>query len=258
MNLLILAAGMGSRLSNSANNVPKILITANGKTNLDRILHNFKSFTISNFIIVVGYKKFLFNNLTSKFQVVYNDLFASTNMLLSLKLAFNKINLDQDLFITYGDIVYTNKVTRKMYENTTSIVIASDSNWQKNWANRFDNPLEDLEQFKCDTERKLVLKIGGQAKNFNDIGGQYMGILLFRKEVLKSISLLLNSLELDKSELFLESASMTDFINFLISKGFDIGFEENDDPWIEIDTPRDLVLYEKVVTEIDILTFGTS
>jgi choline kinase len=258
MNLLILAAGTGSRLSDSANHLPKILIADNGKTNLDRILNNFKRFTILNSIIVVGYKKFLFNNLVSKFNLIYNDLFTTTNMLFSLKMAFNKIDLNHDLFITYGDIVYTDKVIGKMYENPTSIVIASDRNWRTNWSNRFDNPLEDLEQFKCDAERKLVIKIGGKAKNLNDIDGQYMGILLFRKQVLKSILLLLNSLELDRSELSLEMASMTDFINFLISKGFEVGFEENEDPWIEIDNPKDLTIYEKIVTEIDILTFGTT
>ena len=60
INLLVLAAGSGKRLSQGDSILPKVLTKINGKTILDRILYNFKNFqTIDRIVYLIIIFSFL-------------------------------------------------------------------------------------------------------------------------------------------------------------------------------------------------------
>ena len=63
-----------------------------------------------------------------------------------------------------------------------SIVI--DLNWKEYWDKRFDNPLDDAETLKINSEGNIV-EIGQKPKNIEEINGQYIGLMKFNSDGLK-------------------------------------------------------------------------
>ena len=88
MELVILAAGKGSRIFKSINR-NKCLIKLNKKTLIEKIISNAKSLNLFNKIhVVVGYKKQnIINSLKNKnVNFIYNEDYKKKEMLHSLKL----------------------------------------------------------------------------------------------------------------------------------------------------------------------------
>ena len=56
MQAIILAAGMGRRLKELTKNNTKCMVEVNGKTLIDRLLHQLSSKGLSRIVIVVGYE----------------------------------------------------------------------------------------------------------------------------------------------------------------------------------------------------------
>ena len=104
MQLILLSAGIGSRLSKKLRKKPKSLAIINKKSILEHNLSFFKKFKKK--IIITGYKKNLLTNFAkkNKFKVIYNSKFQSTNMVYSMFLASKLIN--EDVVICYGDIIF--------------------------------------------------------------------------------------------------------------------------------------------------------
>jgi NDP-sugar pyrophosphorylase family protein len=56
MKVVIIAAGMGSRLWGSTNKIPKTLLPFGNGTILSTIIENFKIIGLNEFVIVVGFE----------------------------------------------------------------------------------------------------------------------------------------------------------------------------------------------------------
>jgi choline kinase len=112
MKLVILAAGIGSRLGHG---MPKSMIQLSDQTTvLDQQLHNFNNIIdIHDIIITVGYKKEVIMERYPNLMYVYNRAFSITNTCKSLLCALNKIKHDDVIFIN-GDIVFTPRVAEKI------------------------------------------------------------------------------------------------------------------------------------------------
>ena len=63
LNVVILAAGRGSRLNKLTQYKPKTLIKLNGKSIFDHLLDNFKYFELNKITSVLGYKKICLENI---------------------------------------------------------------------------------------------------------------------------------------------------------------------------------------------------
>lgn len=250
INLLVLAAGSGKRLSQGDSILPKVLTKINGKTILDRILYNFKNFETINRYLVTGFKKNEFQFFHKELTLIHNNKYEETNMLYSFMVALDHIDTNIDLFITYGDIIYTQTVIKNMLNSKGNIIISSDKNWFTNWNERFKNPLDDLEIFQVDKIKKIIKKIGGKPNSYNQIEGQYMGLVLIKAEFLIKIKNILNEL-LKKDMRFIQKGYMTDFFEYLISQSIEINFIENSEPWFEIDNIFDLELLQNKIKEFD-------
>lgn len=111
MQLVILSAGIGSRLKPLTDNVPKCLVEVKGKPilqhQIDLFLNNQK---ISQIIIVIGYKpnivrKFIqeiYNN-NSKILIIENEDFLSTNNMYSLFLT--RDHIQGKFLLINGDVI---------------------------------------------------------------------------------------------------------------------------------------------------------
>ena len=126
MKVIILAAGMGSRLGPLTNDKPKCMIKLLGQTLIERQIKIFHSYGINDITIVTGYKSKVVD--IPNVNYVNNPNYETTNMNESLFRALletemceectsgcrecNGIGLSpaKPILVTYGDIVFEPKI----------------------------------------------------------------------------------------------------------------------------------------------------
>ncbi|MBQ9315002.1 MAG: NTP transferase domain-containing protein [Clostridia bacterium] len=128
MRALILNSGMGSRMGDSTKNSPKCLSMISDdvtilSNQLDILINN----DIKDIVITTGAhssmlreyveEKYIGSNIT----FVHNDLFSSTNYIYSIYLARNE--LDDDIIIMHGDLVFSDEVFKGLLAQTSSCVV---------------------------------------------------------------------------------------------------------------------------------------
>ena len=74
MKVVILAGGMGSRISEETHVRPKALIEAGGKPLIWHVMKNYSSFGFNDFVILVGYKGDLIRNYFANFWLNQSDV----------------------------------------------------------------------------------------------------------------------------------------------------------------------------------------
>jgi len=108
MKIVILAAGIGSRLGNP---FPKPLTPLkSGKTILEQQIENLSSyFSFDNINVVVGFKKELIMESLPDATFIYNQFFDQTNTSKSLLKALKKHHIESVLWLN-GDVVFEKKL----------------------------------------------------------------------------------------------------------------------------------------------------
>ena len=150
MQLILLSAGAGSRLTKELRSKPKSLAKVNDKPIIE---HNLKFFNkFKNKIIITGYKKNSLASFAKKygFKMVYNNKYQKTNMVYSMFLPSRYIN--NDVVICYGDIIFDHKIYNLLIKKDN--IIPLNINWLKIWKKRMS-----IEQIKEDAENVSIKKI---------------------------------------------------------------------------------------------------
>lgn len=240
--VIILAAGQGTRLRPITDEIPKCMVKVNSKPMLNWQLDTLQSIGIENIIVVTGYKENKIND--PRITKVYNEDYASTNMIYSLFCA--EQYMDGHIIITYGDIIYSERVLKKLIEDEKDIVIASDEEWQAYWESRCEDPLSDAETFKKG-KNFIVKSLGNKAKCVEEIEGQFIGMVKlspkgterFKAEYYNCKNQADCSKNAWGSGRDLKNAYMTDLLNHFASNG-ELYFNPIHRGWFEVDDPEDL------------------
>jgi len=123
MKALILAAGLGNRMRPLTDTVHKTLLKIGDETIIERIINGLKANGIRNIVIVTGYradelKQFLLGRYAQiNFTFVNNPRYRETNNIFSLALAFNEIEIDDDILLIESDLIYEDRVISKIINN---------------------------------------------------------------------------------------------------------------------------------------------
>jgi len=243
-DLLILAAGQGTRLKPLTKNIPKGLIKLHKISIIRNHLQIARRNNINNIYVVSGYKenKIKYKNI----KKIYNKDYFKTNMLHSLYLGLKKtVNTNSDLIISYSDIIYNDEVFNRLINFKENISVVCDDNWKSYWELRFNNPLEDAETCQIN-KQNTITNIGQKTKTYSKINSQYIGLIKFKNLSKKKIYNLLHKEYLNRrmyskilnhkyySELFL-----TDLLQYLIKKKNIIKSLRINGNWLEIDSMKD-------------------
>lgn len=112
MKIVILAAGIGSRLGNP---LPKPLtVLKNGKSIMQQQIDNVTAhFDIDNLNIVVGFKKEMIMESFPDITYIYNQLFDQTNTSKSLLKALKKNHREPVLWLN-GDVVFDADILKEL------------------------------------------------------------------------------------------------------------------------------------------------
>ncbi len=246
MKAIILAAGEGSRLRPLTNNKPKCMVDLAGKPIIGWQLDTFKKCGVDKISVVAGFEEDVVNYPGVTKYV--NPDYDSTNMVHSLFCAAKEFN--ETILISYGDIIYSEEVLRKLIDSEGELVIACDEDWLSYWQERFNNPLDDAETF-VKNENGYVRSLGQKATTLDEIEGQFIGLVKVSVKAMNKLrQFYLEALESNEPEnawgsgRHVKKAYMTDLLNFACSQGM-AKFNSINRGWFEVDSIKDLEIAKK-------------
>lgn len=237
MKALILAAGEGTRLRPYTLDRPKCLVEVDGISLLERQLAVLRSEGVDSVTLIGGYRAEMLKRPDATLRL--NPRFHETNMVWTLFSAEDE--LQGDLVLAYGDIVYSRDVLRALLASTADIAVAIDLDWELYWRERNEDPLDDAETLRMDSDGH-ILEIGQKPTSLEQIEGQYMGLMKFSPAGLRTLreafyqARAAGSIR-GKSP---EKAYMTDLLQLLVDQGNDLLAVKVHGGWVEVDTVGDL------------------
>ncbi len=251
MKIIILAAGEGTRLRPYTEELPKCMVKLKEHSLLSYQLSSIRKCDIpeKNIALVGGYKIECLDNFNLK--TYENPNYSSTNMVSTLFCANDFMEQDQDLIISYGDIVYEEKVLRTLMDSDAEVSVIADKDWERLWRLRMSNPLDDVETFIMQ-DNLLIEELGNKPKSLSQIQAQYIGLIKVRGDKICQLQELYH--QIDKNIIFngqdFENMYMTSFIQILIDSNWEVKASLISNGWLEVDTIEDLHSYEKISKEL--------
>ena len=246
MKVIILAAGMGSRLKPLTNDKPKCMVKLFNETLVERQIKIFHNCNINDITIVTGYRGELIN--IPDVNYVKNKNYEKTNMNESLFCALEPS--DSPILVTYSDIVFEQKIIEQMLEVTDGIRLAVSLNWKKNYQNRKLHPLSEAENVLMENGRILQIRKNISEFSQNQQVGEFLGIMMLSPDNVKILLEKYSYLKQNHKGTFhnapsLSNAYITDMLQELIDSSISVDPVFIQGMWHEIDTPEDLKNAEK-------------
>lgn len=171
MNVLILAAGRGTRISRYLEGKPKCTVDVGGKALIQYTVSILKSKGINKIGIVLGYKDTVIRNLfkNENIDFFYNPFFDVTNSIASCWFAKEFISKNEDLIIMNGDVFIEPDILDIILKEKMNPVLFSDES------------RKEEADYKLKYENNILQKYGKELKG-SDITGEYIGIAKMDKE----------------------------------------------------------------------------
>jgi len=244
---LIVAAGLGSRLKDHTENLPKSMLDFGGKTLLERQLAAYRDCGINNISVVRGYKK---NKINYKnLNYFDNNDYEKNNILNSIFYGEKVIN--GNVIIAYSDILFESSVVKRLLESDHDISVVVDIDWKGYYVGREDHPIEEAENVIFNSNNEVV-KIGKIATEKQEVHGEFIGMMKLSNrgcEIFKQNFHRVKKLYWDKpfqrAKVF-QKAYLTDMIQELVDIGIKVHCVIIERGWKEIDTVED---YQKALKE---------
>lgn len=239
MNVIILAAGVGSRLRPLTDSLPKPLVKVRGIPLIEHQISNYINSGIkeSEIYVVAGYKKEIIEKyLKDRYpnvNLIYNDEYKTTNNMYSLFLALNSIgDIDEDVIINNGDCIYELAVISG-FVNAKRDLIACDSS----------DYLE--ESMKIIMEDKLT-KISKQITK-DDATAVSIDLYKFSPSTTYILKRIIEKyLEKDKNK-WTEEA-----IQILLNQAYIMPYDIHGLKWVEVDNYEDLLHAEYLFSNFEL------
>ena len=237
---IIIAAGLGSRLKNYTENLPKCMLKFGDKTLLERQIEAYRNCGINNISVIRGYKKEKINYEDLRYYE--NPDFENNNILNSLFYAEEELN--GNVIVAYSDILFEASVVRRLLESQADISIVVDIDWRGYYDGRKEHPIEEAENviFNANNE---VLKIGKILTEKDDVHGEFIGMLKFTPrgaEIFKKHFHRAKEIYWDKPyqrAAIFQKAYITDIIQDMAELGVPVHCVIIERGWKEIDTVED-------------------
>ena len=238
--VIIIAAGLGSRLKGYTENLPKCLLKFGKKTLLQHQIDAYADAGIKRLSIVRGYKKEKVNLKNIKYYD--NDEYENNNILNSLFYAEKEIS--GNVIISYSDILFESAIVQRLLESNHDISIVVDIDWRGYYVNRKDHPLNEAENVIFDANNDVV-KIGKIMADKDEVHGEFIGMMklsprgaeIFKSHFNRSKELYWNK-PFQRAKVF-QKAYITDLLQEMADLGVSIHCVIIEKGWKEIDTVED-------------------
>ena len=239
-DVIIIAAGMGSRLKKHTENLPKCMLDFNGKTLLQHQLDAYRSCGLNNISVIRGYQKDKINYPDLTYYE--NSVYQNNNILNSLFAGEGALH--GHVIISYSDILFEKEVVERLLESEHDISIVVDIDWKGYYAGRKDHPINEAENVIFDANNN-VIEIGKILTDKHDVHGEFIGMMklsprgaeIFKKHFHRSKDIYWDK-PFQRADTF-QKAYLTDMIQEMTDLGVAIHCVIIERGWKEIDTEED-------------------
>ena len=171
MKILIMAAGVGSRISRHLQNQPKCCVDIQGKPLIKHTFELLNRKGISNIALVTGYQEKYIHQALEGFQYAryYNPFFRVANSISSVWFAKDFLSANDDILIMNADVFMEESVLDAILKEHHSPVLLSDS-----------SRIEDAD-YRFQWQGNELKKYGKDLSN-DETTGEYVGIAKLKKE----------------------------------------------------------------------------
>ena len=229
MRLVIIAAGLGSRLSSASNNMPKLLVPVLGKPLIDQLLLNCVEAEINSIVVVTGFNSHIIENYLKtlktpiQIEIAYNPDWKLANGL-SVLSAQKHIPPGEDFMISMSDHYYTSDILKIINNESDKNTVA---NVGADYKIDEIHDIDDGMKLQIDKNSNLIHAMSKTLSNYNAID---CGIFKCNYEFF-------NYLRISKEQ---NECSLSDACNLLMDKNLMGSVDIKNYPWIDIDTPEAL------------------
>lgn len=244
MKSIILAAGQGTRLRPITDNRPKCLVELCGKTLLEHQIKVLNQLGIVDIHVVGGYLAEQIKPYDVTLHL--NEKYSTTNMVSTLFSIAEEMTGEEDLIISYGDIVFQRNVLDLLISSKAPITLTIDKQWRRYWEARMEDPLLDAETLILNKDN-YITELGKVPNDYNEIHGQYTGLIKVSSSYVNKFK---NTwLSMDRDHIFdgqtFDNMYMTSFLQYLIDHGWKIKASIIKNGWAEVDCIADLEVANK-------------
>lgn len=229
MEAVILAAGYGSRLGHHTAEIPKAMLKIGNKPLIYYTLRTLEKNSIKDIIVVTGHKGYKLREYLSQFDLsfnfVHNSLYRKTNNIYSLYLAIKHVQ--GGFYILNSDVLFHPEIFDSLHNSTNDSFTLSVDTVKK----------LGEEEMKVKIIDGVIKKISKQIPP-EEADGEYIGIARVPKNAVDNLSEHVELvMDLKGRKVFYEEAFQS-----MMDTGIEVFYEStNGLPWIEIDTPSDLI-----------------
>lgn len=184
MKVLIMAAGVGSRISRYLQNQPKCCVDIQGKPLIKKTFELLNRKGLTNIAIVTGYQEKYIHQALEGFQYAryFNPFYRVANSISSVWFARDFL-VGDDILIMNGDVFMEDAILDVLLQESHSPVLLSDS-----------SRINDAD-YRFQWQGNLLKKYGKQLSN-EETTGEYVGIgrlnqqdlMLFRQRVIDAVA----------------------------------------------------------------------
>jgi len=245
---IIVAAGMGRRLSPYTDDRPKCLVEINGRSILQRQVDAYRAAGVDDIVIVRGYMREKIDVPGARY---FENLdFRANNILLSLFHA--EPAMEGGFLFSYSDIVFRPEVVKSVLSTEGDYALCIDRRWHEAYVGRLQHPVEEGEVAKVIDGR--VTLVGKKTMPAAEATGEFIGLARFSAAAAEKMRA---QFHLRQKELAgkpygraprFEVAYLTDLLNDLIDAGEVMRPTFIDGGWREIDTVEDFERAKSVVS----------
>lgn len=238
-DIVILAAGVGSRLRPLTDDVPKTMVKVNGEAIIERLLKQIDAIdsVTTNIKIASGYKSQILKDfvnsleLKTNIEFIENKDYNTTNNMYSLYLALSAINEKNDLVIINADCFYDKEIVEEIVKSSGNYIAIDKGIFN-----------EESMKIKANDSNRVI----GMSKTLEDNEYTFVSIDIYafdsrnRDKIFQIASEIINSGELNSwTEVAIDLLSKDESSNL---KYLDMTGKK----WMEIDNHDDLRKAEEI------------
>ena len=235
---IILAASRGSAMGSLTEERPKAMLKVKERPILSHIVDVYNSHGIKDITVVRGFQKDAID--LPQLSYADNDNFSKTSELVSFEKALLVVDPVQDLFVSFGDVLFKPYLLQLMDDFQDEVVIVVDTQWQDSVnKERAADYVHCSEPHSRDSySHEIFLKDSKEDMDPDMIHGEWMGVVKFSNKMIPTLKQAMQKLKMSSD---FDLAKFHDLFSFLVSEGHNIRIVYTTGHWLDIDTVEDLL-----------------
>lgn len=233
---IVLAAARGEEFGALTETLPKVMLPIGHKPLLAHIADAFRGLGIQRIHVVRGYRKEAV--ALPGLAFVDNPAYADSGELHSLALALDALDGDDQVIVTYGDVLFKKYIVELLRDADAPLAVAIDTNWRES-ANR--NRIADYARCTQPYSRaaygcEVRLLAIDPAMAEDSIHGEWTGLLKIDAALLPAVrEIIAEILAADRN------AKVPALLHALIARGQAVRAVYTTGHWLDVDSIEDLV-----------------